>query len=483
MKGWGLVGSFIWDSSVTFRNLVVIAWAVLVAAACRSVISKSHYASLFAEAVTKIDDYSLRRTDERGLYENAMHGMLHSIDKYSDFISGERYKDFEEHMRQEFGGVGVFVGVNPRTRELTVTGTMPNTPAFRAGIHPGDVIVQIDSKDTSGMTDEDAIRAMRGPIGKRVDVTLRRETQEIRKTIRRAAIQIQTVLGESMRSDGSWDYFLPEDPRIAYVNVTDFSEQTASEIRPVLQNIQPQAMALILDLRSNGGGLLPDAVKICDMFLDRRQKIVEIRGRDKSLVEAPYQSTPECLFAPPKPIAVLIDRETASASEIVAACLQDLKRAVIIGEPSFGKGTVQTVIPLERNRSSMKITTATWWSPNGRNVDQNSEISGSPGEHGVHPDEGFGFQFDDSMVFQIKLLRSRRQYKALDIFGNAANGIDGSKPLPSSEETVDDEEPHEGDSKSAKSGEGIPKTTIAEDPVLQRAIEYLQKMIDAESAN
>ncbi len=445
---------------MSLRNLVVIALAIVGAVACRTIASKSRYASLFAEAVTKIDDYALLPTDEQSLYDSAMKGMLGSLDEYSQYIAGDSFRRFEQHLKQEFGGVGMFVGVHPKTKELTVTATLPETPAQRAGIRPGDVLLRIDETSTQGMLPGDAVDAIQGPIGQGVNLVLRREQQEFEKTVVRAAIAVRTVRGEKLLPDGSWNYLLPEDQRIAYVHITDFSEKTGDELREVLEQGIPRAQALIVDLRSNGGGLLDDAVEICDMFLDRPEPIVEIRGRDRKLLEAPFRSSGACLFPTSKPLVLLIDHYSASASEIMAACLQDLNRATVIGEASYGKGTVQSVVPLERNRSSIKITTGTWWTPAGNNVDRNPQFSGRKQPGGVQPDPGFEFEFDDDTRFQIDLVRARRQFQSLDIFGADASDVPETGPL------------------DAENGA---KPQINDDPVFQRAVQLLTETLDRRS--
>lgn len=437
---------------MSFRNIIVISLATVISLCCWSLNTKSRYASLFAEALTKIDDYALKEVDERTLYESAMRGMLRSLDQHSDFFSGQRYVDFEEQMKGEFGGVGMYFDLHPQTGDLTITATLPGTPAFEAGLRPGDVIQTIDGQDVQGISRRDAISRMRGPVGSSVDLNVARESRVLPVTLVRGNIPIQSVLGDTFSSDGRWNFVIPEDSRIAYINITDFAENTDKEFAEALAAIE-QCQGLIVDLRSNSGGYLPQAVSICDMFLDKKVKIVEVKGRGGKLMEPPHMATERVAYDPNKPLVILIDRHSASASEIVAACMQDHRRATIIGEPSYGKGTVQTVIPLERNRSSMKITTATYWSPSGRNIDQSNSIANGGG-HGVHPDRGFDFKFTEEEVAQIDILRYRRQFQVLDIFAT--------------QETNDSEDSQESDN--------APRWT--QDPVLQQAIDFLKSVLD-----
>ncbi len=453
------------------RNLLIIILTIAVASACHAITSKQRFSNLFAEAVTKVDEFALKPVSERELFESAMQGMLESLDANSGYISGKEYEEEQQRRQQEFGGVGMYVEVNPATRELTVTCPMPNSPALKSGLRPGDVIVKIDNflvqllkSDDSDERDRsdahqamrhDAIQRMRGPVGQPLRLNIRRPPAETTMEIllTREMIPTQTVLGDIRKADGTWDFFLPEDPRVAYVNITDFSERTSHELVGVLQRIKPQTRALILDLRTNGGGLLDQATAICDMFLNKPVKVVEIRGRQNRMTEPPYIADAAEELDELVPIALLIDRHTASASEIVAACLQDHHRATIIGEQSYGKGTVQELIDLERGRGKMKITTATYWRPSGRNIDR-AHSEENQNLWGVQPDPGFHIELSENELFQVIRLRNRRQYKLLDIF---------------------DEPP---------AADNVPNSsrTMTEDPVLKRAIEHLKQTLDGKSS-
>lgn len=446
------------------RNLIVILAAAVFALACHSITTKQRYSNLFAEALTKIGQYSLRPATDRQLFESAMQGMLSGLDENSAYLSGDEYVDMEQRLRQQFGGIGMYVDINPQTKELTVTSPIPNSPAFRAGIRSGNIVAAINGERTEGLERSEAIRRMRGPVGESVTLTIVEEVGQPERdvTLVREMIPIESVVGDARNADGSWSYLLPEDRRIAYVNIVEFSERTDQEMMDILVALEPEMRALIIDLRTNGGGLLSQAVRISDLFLGNREKIVEIRGRGNRLVEDPIFADSTLQISPSIPVAILVDRFSASASEIVAACLQDQGRAVIIGERSYGKGTVQDLIPLERNRSSIKITTATYWRPSGQNIDRHDLAPDEP--WGVQPDPGFEIPLTEDEFFQVVMLRNRRQYKVLDIFDTGPDTpTQDLKPREESE------------------GNSLPQT-LSEDPVLKRAVEHLSRVLDQDAA-
>jgi carboxyl-terminal processing protease len=332
---------------------------------------------------------------------------------------------------------------------------MPQAPAFAAGLRSGDLILQIDGEPTAGLDRISAIQRLRGPVGQELHLTIRRppSLNEFEVKIRRGLIPAPSVVGDSLQPDGSWEYWLPEDPRIAYLQIIEFLDKTDVELADALAQVRPKAQALILDLRSNGGGLLTQAVRVADMFLPPGCLIVETRGRQRRMVQPSsitYSSDP---WDDDRPLVVLVDQETASASEIVAACWQDHHRAIIVGEQTFGKGTIQDSIPLEPGRSSMRFTTATFWRPSGLNIDRGS-ANGSD-DWGVRPDIGFEVKLSEDERRQVDGLRYRRQYKLFNIFESTA----APAPLPQDSATP-------------------PAPRLTEDPVLQRAIDHLRQTLD-----
>ena len=432
------------------RNLICICVAAIVSYACYNVsIKKQTYASQFAEVVELVQNESLlERTDEE-LFDNAITGMMEGLDEHSAYFSGRAKEDFDNELKQQFGGVGMYVDINPADNRLTVMGPIPDSPVERAGIQSGDIIDKIDGESTVNMTRQDAVKKMRGPIDTDVRVTFLRGKDVIETSLTRQMIPIPSIRGDRRNADNSWNFHLEENERIGYVQIIQFGEQTADELKEVIAKLDKSTDALIIDLRNNTGGLMRSAIEICDQFLDPKLKIIETRRRG-GVLENEFFSTDEMNYGKNKPLIVLVNRFSASASEIVAASLQDHGRAVVIGEQSWGKGTVQNVIPIDKGRGAIKLTIASYWRPSGENIDRRvSEARGSK-EWGVRPSAGLAVQIDEEQLFANMRMRNQR---ASILAPNAKPDENGYK---------------------------IPKLT--DDPVLKKAIEYLKKLLSAAAA-
>ena len=436
------------------RNFVGIALAVIISAACFFASPKNRYAILFAEALQVVDREALEVVGRRALFDAAIDGMLGTLDENSEYFSGQNFTAFDENLHQQFGGVGMYVAVDPKTTELVVLAAMPNTPAAKAGLQSGDAILAIDGQSTTGKSREDAIKLMRGLKG--VPVTLQvRHLGEIRDVILlRDFIKVDSVHGDWLNSDGSWDFVLRDQPRIGYVRVSQFGDRTADEFRAAIQKMNGRVDCLIVDLRLNSGGLLDSAVNICSMFLPIGKMVVEIRSRSEGNDE--INTNESAIFPADMPVVVLINRHSASASEIVAACLQDHGRATIIGERSYGKGTVQNVIPLERGRSAIKLTTASYWRPNGVNIDKHHSARNNLEQWGVSPDPGFGFELTEEDIFQEARHRNARDLE----------GIRNGATTPVEDPAVE----------VSPTGDDVPTKPFVDLP-MQKAIEFLLSKI------
>ncbi len=437
------------------RNLVALFLAAILSLLCHLKADRNRYATTVSEAMDLIAFNYLEDVEYRKLYENAMRGMAESLDPYSSYISPVDYQRFQEELDQEFGGIGILVEFNRETNHLVVMSPLFDTPATRAGVRAGDVILAIDGRDTSGMSFRDAVELIRGKPGDPVRLSILHpgEQTPVDLEILRAIIPIESVLGDRRSPDGKWEYELQEDPRITYLRLINFGENTVSELSQALRS--RKSAALILDLRDNAGGLLDAAVGICNLFLDDGT-IVTIRGRDGE-VQRTYEADGSPLFPRDVPVVVLINNFSASASEIVAACLQDHQRAKVIGQRSWGKGTVQNVLPIEGRRAALKLTTASYWRPSGKNIHRLSEAKDED-EWGVRPDPGFEVVLTDE---QADKLRQRRRDKDL-----------GTTPKPAPEPAPD--------AKPAPDAEPALDAGTAEptgDPALQKAVEYLQQQL------
>lgn len=433
------------------RNLFVLFFAAILSLMCHVRADRNRYASTVSEAMDLITFNYLEDVEYRQLYENAMQGMTEGLDPYSSYIGPVEYGRFKEELDQEFGGIGILVDFNQETRRIVVVNPLFDTPASRAGVRAGDVILAIDGKDTATMSYRDAVQLIRGLPGEPVRLTLVHvgEEKSVELVIERAIIPIESVLGDVRRADGSWDFQLQGDPRITYVRVVNFGENTVEELKQTFQGRAIQA--LILDLRDNAGGLLDAAVGTCEMFLDAGT-IVTIRGRDGE-VRRKYEADGPSLVPKDVPLVVLANHFSASASEIVAACLQDHGRAKIAGQRTWGKGTVQNVIPLEAGRAALKLTTASYWRPSGKNIHRLKDAP-DEAEWGVRPDPGLEVKLTEEEADAVRQARRKK-----DIGG--------------------------GPEKTAAKQEGTEKTTptTAEDPQLRKAVESLQQQLGGTGTN
>ena len=340
----------------------------------------------FVDTFEQIERNYVKDVDRRELMEAAIKGMMVKLDPYSSFIAPEEVEDFERVVEQKFGGIGIQVNIDPDTERLTVVSPLPGTPAYKAGVRAGDVIEEIEGHSTKGFTIEDAVKLMKGDPGTKVRIGIRHlgEEEIEHLDVERAIIELDTVMGDKHKGE-DWEYMLDPEHKIGYVRLTHFSRHTSEELVEALESLKQNGMkGLVLDLRFNPGGLLTQAVQIADLFIDSG-RIVSTKGRNTP--ERVWEATRGGAYTD-FPMAVLVNRYSASASEIVAACLQDHKRAVIVGERTWGKGSVQNVIDLEGGKSALKLTTASYHRPSGKNIHRFPDSKESD-EWGVMPDEGY----------------------------------------------------------------------------------------------
>lgn len=341
---------------------------------------------LFAEVFEEIDTNYVKEIDRRELTEAAIRGMLEHLDQYSTYVAREDVRRFDQVVEQEFGGIGI--QVNAAGERLAVVSPLAGSPAFRAGIRSGDVIVEVDGQSTDGFRVADAVKVLQGPPGRPVTLGIRRDGETEVRQIRvvREVIQVPTVLGDRYNAGGEWDFMLDAGSRIGYIRLSHFSRHTVDEMRNALENLKSRDVrGLVLDLRSNPGGLLEAAIEIADLFLESGD-IVSIKGRNVS--DRSWKAKKSDADYPAFPVAVLVNRFSASASEVLSACLQDNERAVIVGERTWGKGSVQNVIRLESGSSALKLTTASYHRPSGVNIHRfpNSKKEDA---WGVNPSPGY----------------------------------------------------------------------------------------------
>lgn len=359
---------------------------------------------VFVDTFEEIDRNYVKEVDRRKLIEAAVRGMLAELDPYSDYIAPDDLEHFTEAISQEFGGVGIRVNFDRQTRSIEVMTPLPGSPAYKAGIQAGDRIVEINGKAVKEFpVDKEidsAVEMLRGKPGETVEVSVVHEnSKDVEKVkLKRELIQLDTVMGYSYDKDGKWNLMLDPEKKIGYLRLTHFTSRSAAEVREALKSLKKQGMkGLILDLRFNPGGLLEAAVDIADMFVEEGL-IVSTDGRNS--MHRTWSAKSFGTFTG-FPLAIIINHYSASASEIVSACLQDHKRAIIVGERSWGKGSVQDVIDLEQGKSALKLTTASYHRPSGKNIHRFPDAKESD-EWGVSPDEGYKveFSFDDLRKYQ-----------------------------------------------------------------------------------
>ncbi|MBN9692549.1 MAG: S41 family peptidase [Verrucomicrobia bacterium] len=292
------------------------------------------------------------------LVHGALKGMLGSLDPHSEFMEPVAFEELKEDTEGEFSGVGM--QVTQRGDDLVVVAPMEDTPAFEAGILPGDRIRKIDGKSADGLTVPDAVKLLRGKPGTPVSLTLERENvaTPLEINLKRQTIQVYTAKDINNRRE-----FPVDDDKIGYVRLTQFGEKTGTELEEALRKLEKNGMnALVLDLRGNPGGLLEEAVAVSEKFLKRGEPIVSTKGRNPANDVERKAGSGRKWLAKDLPMVILVNGGSASASEIVSGALQDLKRATIVGEKSFGKGSVQSVLPMP-DGSALRLTTAKYYTP------------------------------------------------------------------------------------------------------------------------
>ncbi len=309
-----------------------------------------------SEVFGKIKENYVEKVSDKTLLENAIRGMLSGLDPHSTYLDKTSYKELRVGTTGEFGGLGIVVGMEDGF--VKVVSPIDDTPAARAGIKAGDLIIKLDKKTVKGMTLDDAVKLMRGKPGSSIDLTVVREgeTKPLVIKVVRAKILVKSVKQKTLA------------PGFGYIRISQFQERTGHDLRAAITKLKKanhnKLKGLVLDLRNNPGGLLDAAVAVSDTFL-KKGVIVSVRGRNPA-ADMKYQANPND-WIDGAPLVVLINGGTASASEIVSGALQDHKRAIIMGQLSFGKGSVQTVVPLG-NDTAIKLTTARYYTPSGRSI-------------------------------------------------------------------------------------------------------------------
>lgn len=361
---------------------------------------------LFVDAVEQVEANYVRPVSRRELLESALNGMLQELDPHSSFINTSEWTQFQRRIEGRFGGIGIQIEIDPEAKRLKVVAPMVDTPAYSAGVLAGDLILKIDDQTTEGINSDKAVELLQGRPGTPVKLEVLHEgTGKIETlTMNRAIIDVPSVYGDIRKPDGHWDFMLDKDKKIGYVRINNFVQNTAGELKRALDELKEQGMkGLILDLRDDPGGLLGAAVEVSDLFLEDGQ-IVSTKGRNTTTRS--FQAQKEGTYTD-FPMVVLINQNSASASEIVSAALQDHDRAEIVGQRSYGKGSVQHIIELEDGSSVLKLTVATYWRPSGRNIHRFKDAKDTD-EWGVSPSEGLEVKYSPEEYVRWAIGRRQR---------------------------------------------------------------------------
>ncbi len=377
--------------------------------------------NLFGDVFERIRSQYVDKPTDEELVESAITGMLQSLDPHSSYMNERTYKEMQVNTRGQFGGLGIQVTMESGV--VKVISPIDDTPASRAGIKPGDLITHLDGEAVQGLTLSQAVEKMRGKVGSEIKLTIFRAGQDpFDVSLTRAVIKITSVRHHMEGED------------VGYVRITSFSEQTKQGLDKAIEAIKKEAgdklKGYVLDLRNNPGGLLDQAIAVSDTFLDKGE-IVSTRSRDPEDTQRFNATTGDMIDG--KPLVVLINGGSASASEIVAGALQDHRRAVLMGTRSFGKGSVQTIIPLQGHRA-MRLTTARYYTPSGDSIQAK----------GIHPD----IEVKPSRIEEIESRPGRREENLRGALDNGDHEKEGKASDPAAKPEDGKTEGKEGDAKA-----------------------------------
>ncbi len=407
-------------------SLVIIILASSVVFAAEKNSDTMKLLALFGDVFEKVREDYVEEVSDQKLVEAAINGMLTSLDPHSSYLNEKAFNDMQIQTKGEFGGLGIEVTMDNGL--VKVVSPIDDTPAAKAGIMPGDYISEIDSKPVMGMTLNDAVDKLRGKAGSKVTVTILRQSEKEPKeiTMVRDVIKIKSVRAE-------------KENDVAYLRITSFSEATdkslKTEFEKIKKDVGPSLKGVVLDLRNNPGGLLDQAIGVANDFLDKGE-IVSTRGRIADSAKR-FDAKPDGDMARGLPLVVLINGGSASASEIVAGALQDHKRAVIMGTKSFGKGSVQTVIPLPGN-GAMRLTTSRYYTPSGRSIQAK----------GIEPD----ITVEPAKIEAIKQKSSTEADLIRHLYNDQEKKKDGKKENADKPEKKDDQSSMPDDSGEDQDG-------------------------------
>jgi carboxyl-terminal processing protease len=373
-----------------------------------------HMPQLLDDMVKQIEQNYILEVDRSELMETAIRAIVGRLDARGgffrtndmEFVGTNEMAELNSSLEQKMAGIGVVLKVDEATSEILVTTPMPGSPALKGGLRSGDRIVQVNGNDLSADTKLEAVvKLLRGPVGTPVTIGVKREDspQPLAIQLVRDTIKLPSVKGDHYRPDNSWDFMLDDQKKIGYVRLTQLGRQSPAEMQAALDELKSRGMkALVLDLRNNPGGALTEAVEVADLFVESG-RIVTVKSRTQ---EQAHDAKVEGTFSG-FPMAVLVNRNTASAAEIIAACLQDHQRAMVVGERTFGQGVVRSLIPLSSGVGTLKLPVATYYRSNGKNMNRFPDAKDSD-DWGVSPDTGYEIALTDEELKHYEKDRAAR---------------------------------------------------------------------------
>jgi carboxyl-terminal processing protease len=468
------------------QNLIVLLVVAMVSGLCYYRAARNRYAQTLTRAMNIVAENYIDEVEPRVLFEGAMDGMIGKLDPYSAYTSPEEFAQFQQTMDGEFTGIGIMVDVDPASGRLMVLDALVGKPAYQKGIRAGDILLEIDGHDTQGLAIRDAVTFIRGKPGTKLSVVVQPagKTESVAYELERATIPLESVLGDGKTEDGGWSFRLAHHPHIGYIRIVNFGERTGEEFREALLELRKggPAKGLIIDLRYNAGGLLTGATEVCDALLDDGL-IVTTLGRNKVLMER-YPAEAGTELPPGVPVVVLVDRLSASASEIVAACLQDHRRAAVVGQRTWGKGTVQNVVLLENGHSAIRLTVGSYHRPSGQEIHKWKDAKESD-PWGVRPDPGLEVLLTNHQNELV--VAARRKRDLLPWSEPASDKTPPMEPEPpasdhASSQTPPVPKPQPDEGQAAEQTPALEKEAAAKarldptsiDPQLRKAVEHLQ---------
>ncbi|MEO8048309.1 MAG: S41 family peptidase [Nitrospirota bacterium] len=399
----------------------------------------------FSEVLTQVQKSYVDETKAKDLVQGAIRGMLSTLDPHSAYMTPEMYKEMQVETKGEFGGVGIQIGV--KENRLAVIAPIEGTPAHRAGVKAGDFITKVNDETTKDLTLMDAVQKMRGPKGSKVNLTIQREgtPDPLQFTLVRDTIKIESVKSKVLDN-------------IGYVRLTQFQESTGRDLSKVLKQFKEQKLqSTILDLRNNPGGLLTASVEVSEQFLPGGKLVVYTKGRESKKDEWIAKGKDQM---DDSPMIILINEGSASASEIVAGALQDYGRAVIVGTTSFGKGSVQTILPLG-DGSGLRLTTAKYYTPKGRSIQST----------GITPDIVVKLPAPTTVAKVGETKSGEKDGEAKQAKPTVVPGKDQSAPNGKGQ---DEGTPKNGTTHPTPPGEVFGEPSLEQDVQLQKAVEMLK---------